>query len=177
MLVLIDGWQDNNGQMNVACHYFLCWWTSWKCNKNCVVVLKLPSFSFQCMELLSNRLLVDVSIEGASSWNANLSCYQIGSSSIFHIYLVAMKTTRRICDPQVKQSHEILVIMSWFRHPCYAPDFVFPFIFCASLDRKVGFCCNMRRIIVSDVRFQILCKGCMVLIKTPIMWAWKQWTI
>ncbi len=129
------------------------------------------------MELLSNRLLVDVSIEGVSSWNPNLSCYQIGSSSIFHIYLVAMKTTWRICDPQVKQSHKILVIMSWFRHPCYAPDFVFPFIFCASLDPKVGFCCNMRRIIVSDFRFQILCKSCMVLIKTPIMRAWKQWTI
>lgn len=46
MLVLIDGWQDNNGEMNVACHYFSCWWTSWKCNKNCVVVLKLPSYSF-----------------------------------------------------------------------------------------------------------------------------------
>jgi hypothetical protein len=27
----------------------------------------------------------------------------------------------------------------------------------------------MRRIIVSDVRFQILCKSCMVLIKTPII--------
>jgi hypothetical protein len=27
----------------------------------------------------------------------------------------------------------------------------------------------MRSIIVSDVRFQILCKSCMVLIKTPIV--------
>jgi hypothetical protein len=115
----VDWWvTDNNRQMNVACHCCSCWWTSWQCDKNCVLVLKQPSYSFwfQCMELLSNWLLVDVSIEGVSSWNPNLSCYQIGSSSIFHLYLVAMKTTWRICDPHIRVMHQTSFFLSSFVH-------------------------------------------------------------